>query len=91
MHAFRRQRHLHATKHAVLLEQARQNITSQRNDELLAQSSIKSSLRARSFAALLGRMDEYVAKSDEDHHSSEYYNTSLTQAAAVKLLTTMNE
>jgi hypothetical protein len=58
----RRQRHLQTTKEAVLVEQARQVMAHERNAELLARHCAFSSQRARSFAAMLGRADEYVAQ-----------------------------
>lgn len=70
LHAIRRQRHLLATKHAVLIEQARQIIFNGRSDELLALHSLQSSERARCFAALLGRLDEYVAHEPSNDHAS---------------------
>lgn len=55
LHAMRRQRHLQETKHAVFLEQARQNISNERDDELLARQAAMASRRARTFATLLGQ------------------------------------
>lgn len=66
MHAVRRQRHLQDTKHAVFVEQARQNITNERNDELLAHQASNASRRARTFATLLGRADAWAANDTDD-------------------------
>jgi len=66
LHAIRRQRHLQETKHAVFLEQARQNIRNERDDELLAQHAEMASRRARTFAALMGKADAWAAQHDSD-------------------------
>jgi hypothetical protein len=61
LHAIRRQRHLQEIKHAVFLEQARQNIANQRNSELLARQAELASRSSRAFANLLGIGDAWAA------------------------------
>lgn len=62
----RRQRHLQDSKHAVFLEQARQILCNQRDDDLLARQAEQASRRARSFATLLGQADAWAATSKEE-------------------------
>jgi len=64
LHAMRRQRHLQDTKHAVFLEQARQNISNERNEELLARQASMASRRARTFATLVGQADAWVVNAE---------------------------
>jgi hypothetical protein len=56
----RRQRHLQEVKHAVFLEQARQNIANQRNSESLARQAEFASRKARAFANVLGMGDAWA-------------------------------
>jgi hypothetical protein len=60
LHAMRRHRHFQDTKHAVFLEQARQNLSQAKDDTLLAKQAEQASRRARSFAFLLGRADAWA-------------------------------
>jgi hypothetical protein len=62
----RRQRHLKDTKHAVFLEQVRQSITNERNEEQLARQAELASRRARTFATLLGHADAWAVRSSEN-------------------------
>lgn len=55
LHAMRRQRHFQDTKHAVFLEQARQTLSQNKDDTMLAKQAEQASRRARSFAFLLGQ------------------------------------
>lgn len=61
LHALRRQRHLQESKHAVFLEQARQQSHNVRDADLLACQARRASRWARSFATLLGRADAWAA------------------------------
>jgi hypothetical protein len=61
LHAIRRQRHLQEVKHAVFIEQARQNVSNQRNSELLAQQAQYATQNSRAFANLLGIGDAWAA------------------------------
>lgn len=49
-------------KHAVLLEQARQFLAQEQDDEALARVALESSRKARAFAALLGEADSAAVK-----------------------------
>lgn len=62
MHALRRHRHVQEAKHAVFLEQARQNLSNQRDAERLAEQAKQASSRARTFATMVGHADALVAK-----------------------------
>jgi hypothetical protein len=62
LHALRRQRHLQEIKHAVFLEQARQNISNQKDSELLARQAEFASRKPRAFAYLLGHADACAAR-----------------------------
>ena len=66
LHAIRRQRHLQEIKHAVFLEQARQQITKQKNAERLAQHAENASRNARAFATFLGKADAWAVKNDDE-------------------------
>jgi hypothetical protein len=69
LHAMRRQRHLQESKHAVFLEQARQQSHNVRDADLLACQARRASRWARSFATLLGRADAWAAATaDDDNH-----------------------
>ena len=57
----RRQRHLYEVKHAVFLEQARQQIANRKDAELLAGIAEVASRKARAFAAFLGQADAWAA------------------------------
>jgi hypothetical protein len=59
LHALRRQRHLQESKHAVFLEQARQQSHNQRDADRIAFLARRASRWARSFAVLLGRADAH--------------------------------
>jgi hypothetical protein len=59
LHALRRQRHLQESKHAVFLEQARQQSHNQRDADRIALLARRASRWARSFAVLLGRADAH--------------------------------
>lgn len=61
----RRHRHFQDTKHAVFLEQARQNLSQYKDDTQLAKQAEQASLRARSFAFLLGKADQWAAYQDD--------------------------
>mmetsp|Transcript_41962 Transcript_41962/g.64611 ORF Transcript_41962/g.64611 Transcript_41962/m.64611 type:complete len:249 (-) Transcript_41962:200-946(-) len=61
LHAIRRQRHLQEVKHAVFLEQARQNISNRPDADLLAMHAEYASRKSRAFARLLGRADAWAA------------------------------
>mmetsp|Transcript_7977 Transcript_7977/g.15933 ORF Transcript_7977/g.15933 Transcript_7977/m.15933 type:complete len:234 (-) Transcript_7977:354-1055(-) len=65
LHAMRRHRHFQDTKHAVFLEQARQNINKFKDDTMLAKQAEQASRRARSFAFLLGKADAWAAQKDD--------------------------
>ena len=67
LHAMRRHRHFQDTKHAVFLEQARQNLSQAKDDTMLAKQAEQSSRRARSFAFLLGQADAWAAHSEDSH------------------------
>jgi hypothetical protein len=58
-------------KHAVFLEQARQNISNQRNSELLAMHAEFASRKPRAFASLLGHADAWAANEIEESSDSE--------------------
>ena len=75
LHAMRRQRHFQDTKHAVFLEQARQNLSQLRDDTMLAQQAEFSSRRARSFAFLLGQADAWAARSEAKEDDGEKEGT----------------
>jgi hypothetical protein len=60
----RRQRHLQEIKHAVFLEQARQQIANQRDSELLGRQAEFASRKARAFAHLLGQADAWAVTHD---------------------------
>jgi hypothetical protein len=60
----RRQRHLQEIKHAVFLEQARQQVTNQRDSELLGRQAEFASRKARAFAHLLGQADAWAVTHD---------------------------
>jgi hypothetical protein len=60
----RRHRHFQDTKHAVFLEQARQNLSQSKDDTLLAKQAEQASRRARSFAFLLGRADAWAVNTE---------------------------
>lgn len=62
LHAMRRQRHLQDSKHAVFIEQARQSMCNERDDEQLARQAELASRRARKFAILLGQADAWAAR-----------------------------
>lgn len=64
LHAMRRQRHLQEIKHAVFLEQARQQIANQRDSELLGRQAEFASRKARAFAHLLGQADAWAVTHD---------------------------
>lgn len=66
LHAMRRQRHFQDARHAVFLEQARQNLSATKDDTMLARQAERSSRRARSFAFLLGRADAWAASQNND-------------------------
>ena len=61
----RRHRHFQDTKHAVFLEQARQNVSQFKDDTMLAKQAEQASRRARSFAFLLGKADAWAAQKDD--------------------------
>lgn len=61
VHAQRRQRHLQESKHAVLMEQARQIVLNERDEERLARQASMASRKARTFATLLGQADAWAA------------------------------
>ena len=65
LHAMRRQRHFQDTKHAVFLEQARQNLSQYKDDTMLAKQAEQSSRRARSFAFLLGQAGKCLQRSED--------------------------
>jgi hypothetical protein len=52
---------LQEVKHAVFIEQARQNVSNQRNSELLAQQAQYATRNSRAFANLLGIGDAWAA------------------------------
>lgn len=56
---------LNDTKHAVLLEQARQFLTHEHDDEAIAKAAQQASRKGRAFAALLGQADAAAAKLSE--------------------------
>jgi hypothetical protein len=56
------------TKHAVFLEQARQSISNERDEEQLARQAELVSRRARTFAELLGHADAWAVRSSDNHH-----------------------
>ena len=62
MHALRRHRHVQEAKHAVFLEQARQNLSNQRDAERLAEHAKMASSRARTFAIMVGHADALAAR-----------------------------
>ena len=66
LHAIRRQRHLQEVKHAVFIEQARQNVSNQHNSELLAQQAQYATRNSRAFANLLGIGDAWAAAHQDD-------------------------
>jgi hypothetical protein len=66
----RRSKHLLQQKHAVFMEQARQVMSNERNEELLALQASTASRRARSFATLLGQADAWVVHKEEEQGDS---------------------
>jgi hypothetical protein len=68
LHGMRRQQHMQDTKHAVFLEQARQSLSNERDDEELARQAELVSRRARTFAKLLGHADAWAVRSSENQH-----------------------
>jgi hypothetical protein len=64
LHAIRRQQHLQSVKHAVFLEQARQNVTNQSNSEELARHAAYASRKSRAFANLLAMGDAWAVVAD---------------------------
>ena len=56
------------SKDAVFLEQARQIISNERDDEELARQAELVSRRARTFAKLLGHADAWAVRSSENQH-----------------------
>jgi hypothetical protein len=79
LHAIRRQRHLQEIKHAVFLEQARQQVSKQKNAELLAQHAEYASRNARAFASFLGKADAWAVKNDEEVLAAETSSSSSTE------------
>jgi hypothetical protein len=67
LHALRRQRHLQESKHAVFLEQARQQSHNQRDADRIAFLARRASRWARSFAVLLGRADAHWAAANNNN------------------------
>lgn len=61
LHGFIRGKNVNEVKHAVLLEQARQFIVNQPNQEEIARVAYEASKRARAFARLLGEADAAAA------------------------------
>jgi hypothetical protein len=85
LHALRRQRHLQESKHAVFLEQARQQSHNVRDADLLACQARRASRWARSFATLLGRADAWAAATaddDDPHHHRDGARTDPAGPAA---------
>jgi len=69
LHGFLRGKHVSEVKHAVLLEQARQFLAAQRDQDEIARVAQEASKRARAFAQLLGQADAlaiYGEKKDND-------------------------
>jgi hypothetical protein len=64
----RRQQHMKDAKQAVFLEQARQSISNERDEEQLARQAELVSRRARTFAKLLGHADAWAVRSSDNHH-----------------------
>jgi len=61
MHGYLRGKHVREVKHAVLLEQARQFLIDDRDDEEIARVAQRASKQSRAFAILLGAADAVVA------------------------------
>ena len=61
MHGYLRGKHVSEVKHAVLLEQSRQFLIDNRDEEEIARVAQRASKQSRAFARLLGAADEVVA------------------------------
>lgn len=64
-YAVTRSKHANEVKHAVLLEQARQFLLKEQDDEVIARVAQEKSKNACVFAALLGQADAMAAKQEE--------------------------
>ena len=64
VHGFLRGKHVGQVKHVVLLEQARQFLLNETNDEGIARISADASRRSRAFARLLGEADAVAVTAD---------------------------
>ena len=84
LHALRRARHVQDSKHAVFLEQARQNIANQRDDEQLARQAKMASSRARTFATMLGQADAWAARDNDSSMDAARQTTDLPTQATSK-------
>lgn len=71
LHRIRRTRHVIEMKHAVFLEQARQTLVKSKDQEQLAHLAARASLRARSFAALVGKADEWIVRNENKDRRGE--------------------
>lgn len=61
MHGYLRGKHVSEVKHAVLLEQSRQFLIDNRDEEEIARVAQRASKQSRAFARLLGAADAVVA------------------------------
>lgn len=69
-YAISRAQGMNDSKHAVLLEQARQFLTQERDEEAISRVAQEASKRGRAFAAMLGQADAAAAKlvDQQDDH-----------------------